>query len=89
MASTFGFIDPSSWSDAEQSMWTDAFEGETAFQDEMAMILYHHGYFNFDAPSSVIVDAREALDAYLMDEYGVDFAEVFDWQAYRDAYSDS
>lgn len=84
----WGFL-PDNWSNNEKDMWVGAFEPIGAFDDRHAQALFNEGYFNFELPSDERVAIREALDEYLMNEYGIDFDEIFDWEAWRDAYGAS
>lgn len=80
---------PNDWSNSERDMWQDAFEPIGAFDDRVAQALFNEGYFNFDIDSSDRMAIREALDDYMMSEYGVDFNEIFDWEAWREAYGEA
>lgn len=80
---------PTGWPTYEKEMWTDAFEPLAAFEDRTAQTLFNEGYFNFELPSEQISAIRDALDSYLLQEYGVDFDEIFDWEAYREAYGEA
>lgn len=84
----FDFL-PNEWSETEQTLFADAFEPVGAFDDSIAQALFNEGYFNFDISSDDRVAIREALDGYMMDTYGVDFNDVFDWEAWREAYGDA
>lgn len=78
---------PNGWTNSEQDMWQNVTEGTGALNDEVAQALFNEAYFNFDLSSDQIGAIRDALDGYMMDQYGLDFDEVFDWEAYREAYS--
>lgn len=67
-------------------MWSDAFEPVGAFDDRVAQALFNEGYFNFDITTSERSAIRDALHDYMIDTYDVDFDEIFDWQAWREAY---
>lgn len=84
----WGFL-PNNWGDAEKGMWVDAFEPIGAFDDRTAQALFNEGYFNFDISTSDRSAIREALSDYMMDTYGIDFDEIFDWNAWREAYGEA
>jgi hypothetical protein len=77
---------PDNWGNTERELYTGAFEDTGAYDDRTAQVLFNEGYFNFDIGTDERVAIRNALDEYLMDEYGLDFDAVFDWDAWRDAY---
>lgn len=83
----FDFL-PNNWGDNERNLYFDAFEPVGAYQDTTAQALYNEGYFNYDISTEQRVAIREALDNYMWQEYGVDFQEIFDWEAFRDAYGE-
>lgn len=88
MSDPFDFIFTSGWSESEKDLYSDAFADTDIFADDVAAALFNEGYFNFDLSSDEINAIRDALDDYLMDEYGIDFDNVFDWEAYREAYGE-
>lgn len=88
MTSGFGFL-PNDWGQGERDLYFDAFDPVGAYQDTVAQALFNEGYFNRDLDSSDRIAIREALDDYMWQEYGVDFHEIFDWEAWRDAYGEN
>jgi hypothetical protein len=78
---------PNDWSSYEKDLWGGTF-GNQVEQDRVAQALFNEGYFNFDITSDQISAIRNALDDYLLDTYGIDFDEQFDWEAYREAYGE-
>jgi hypothetical protein len=88
MADDFDFINAQNWSDAERELWGGAFGESDTFFDPVAQALFNEGYFNFDLSTEQIGQIRDTLHDYLIDEYGIDFDQVFDWEAYREAYSE-
>lgn len=84
MSEPFEFM-PGDWSHLEKELYQDAF-GETFYSDRVAEALYHEAFFNFDMREGEVSAIRDNLRGYLMDEYGVDFDEVFDWAIWREAY---
>lgn len=85
MSDPFDFL-PGSWSPTESEIWQSSFGEGDAFYDPVAQELYNQGFFNFDISSDDRMAIRGALEDYLHDEYGVSFDDVFDWDAWRDAY---
>lgn len=73
------------WSAREQDLWGDIEQFGVA-DDPQAQTLFHEAYFNFDLDTDTINAIRDAFDGYMMDEYGIDFDAVFDWNAYREMY---
>lgn len=76
------------WSSIENDLWENAFSGE-ALDDPYLQALYEAAYFEFDLSSADINFLRDSLDSYLQDNYGVIFDDVFDWEAYREAYGEA
>lgn len=75
------------WSDRQKSLWTDFDDKHSGLVDDrIAQTLFHEAYFNFDIDPNTRAAIRENLDAYLLDEYGVDFESEFDWKAYKEMY---
>jgi hypothetical protein len=70
----------------ESWLFQDAFG--TDFHDATAEALYHAAYFERNTwDPEQLSTIRETLNSYMMDEYGVDFEEQFDWDAWREAYA--
>lgn len=88
MSDPWDFL-PNDWSDAEKNLWHDTFDPIGGFADRQAQALFDAGYFNTDISSDDRSAIRDALSDYLMDTYGVDFDEVFDWEAWREAYGEA
>lgn len=85
MSDPFAFL-PQEWSERESEIWNSSFGEYDALYDPVAQALYNEGYFNFDIDSDQRAAIRDALDEYMSQEYGIDFDDVFDWDAWRDAY---
>lgn len=84
MSDPFDFL-PEGWSDVERELW-HPFEGYGS-DDPTAQALFDAGYFSpGEWDSDQIAAIRGELDRYMMDEYGIDFSEVFDWEAWRSDY---
>jgi hypothetical protein len=87
MSDPFDFL-PESWSDTERNLW-EPLQGYGAFDDPTAQALFNEGYFSPGAWNKDQISAiREHLDDYLMDNYGIVFAHIFDWEAWREAYGE-
>jgi hypothetical protein len=73
----------------ENALWDDAF-GD-AFSDPVAEALFHEAYFVRDSAFSPeeLGAIRDSLKDYMRDEYGIDFDAEFDWDAWRESYSDA
>lgn len=80
---------PDGWSSYEKEAWAGSLGSLGSNDDRVAQALFNEGYFNFDLPSDQINAIRDALDDYLFENYGIDFNDIFDWEAYREAYSDA
>lgn len=87
LSDLFDFIP--NWSDTELNLYNDAFATSDSYNDPVAQAMYHEGYFNMDISSDDRIAIRQSLDSYMMDEYGIDFSEVFDWEAWREAYGEA
>lgn len=49
--------------------------------------LFDTAFFDPNATHLQRMDARDELRSYLFSDYGLDIDDVFDWDAWRDAYS--
>lgn len=75
------------WSTDYRSVYEDLASGTTALNDRIAQELFDAGFVSMDyADSGLLNGIRESLSSYLMSEYGIDFDDVFDWDAWREAY---
>lgn len=54
--------------------------------DEFAHSLYHSAMFDFDLSPMDRDMVYQALIEYMAEEYGLDFAQEFDWESYREWY---
>lgn len=72
----------------ENALWDNAF-GD--FNDPVAEALFHEGYFVRDSGFSPdeLGAIRDSLTDYLRDEYGIEFDDVFDWDAWRESYGNA
>lgn len=75
------------WSGIEERLFEDIGErNEQIFQDELLQQAFDIGWFDMDVGSDYREAAREFVYEWLESEYGIDFDEVFDWDAWREAY---
>lgn len=86
----YGYND---WTDSQQERWDALNEhvDRELLDDWQAQAMYDVA-FNTpqgEIPGDVRWNAIEELHLYLMDEYGYDFYEDFDWAAWREEYSES
>lgn len=83
----FDYFVPASWSEEQASMYDDLVNANPAIAgDQQLQFLYQEALFDMELSPpdrQIIIDM---LDEYLMDEYGIDFDDMFDWQNYREWY---
>ena len=80
---------PSEWGETESRLYEELISetGESALADDrIFQALYDEAMFNFDLSHQDRVDILDTMRDYAWDEYGIDFDDVFDWEAYREAY---
>lgn len=78
------------WSYIEFGMFDQMAAGNMAlYNDSFAQNLYDGALFNHDVSSQDRSAIMNALRDYMWDEYGMDFDDVFDWEAYREAYDNA
>jgi len=75
-----------SWSETEIRLFADMAHDTDALQDRMLQSLFDTAYFDPGVSHDVREGARESLNEYILDVYGFDFDEWFDWDAWREAY---
>lgn len=75
------------WSDTESQLFEDMAHGTDALDDPLLQALYNAAYFDMDLHGRELNAVREALHDYVLDQYDFDFAEFFDWEAWREAYA--
>lgn len=82
---------PNDWTGFESDMWVDTFAPfEGTFYDAHAQALFDAGFFHTNQYSSdEIASIQEQFYQYLHDQYGIDFDDVFDWNEYRENYSEA
>lgn len=82
----FRFTEDRGWSGRETDMW-ERFNAYGITDDPVAQALFHEGFYNPGTHEGVDKLAiRDTLADYLRDEYGLDFDDVFDWEAWREMY---
>ena len=81
---------PGEWSDIERGLFEDmAAYDPDIIDDHMLQTLYDTAMFDWDICREERDYAYNALVEYLWTEYGLDFEDVFDWEAYREAYDNA
>lgn len=81
-----GPFDQFGWGEnLENAMWDDV----GGFDDLYAQALYHEAYFAMEHRGDELTAVRDELQDYLLREYGIDFEAEFDWDAWREAYSEA
>lgn len=76
---------PDDWDDREFDMFDDLMRGMPleSLNDTELQDLFHDALFS---GHEHLGQEFDDLKDYLWDEYGIDFSEDFDWDAYRDWY---
>lgn len=76
------------WSHSEENLYADlAGSHGGMLDDSFAQTLFDLGYFAPDLSYDERIIAQDYLNEWLENEYGLDFEESFDWEAYREAYA--
>lgn len=73
------------WSDFQESLFEGIASNDNLLNDELLQQAFDIGWFNQDVDSGYREAAREFVVEWL-DEQGIDFDEVFDWDAWRENY---
>jgi hypothetical protein len=77
--------DESWFNSTEGNLWSDLVDDlPSALDDRLAQALYHEAYYDHDILTPERIGAREALEDFMWDEYGIDFEAEFDWDAWRE-----
>jgi hypothetical protein len=76
------------WDDSERQIFDNLIGGSEAefFDDSYLKIAFHEAMFDRDLAAPTRAEFRENLEAYLAREYGIDFNDAFDYEAYREWY---
>ena len=75
---------PNHWNRTEKNLFlglTD--EEEALLNDGRLKLLYHASVFDLEILPPDREIYRQHLIEYLADEYGIDFDEAFDWEAFK------
>lgn len=54
--------------------------------DNLLQVLYFEGLYDLDLPVEERVDLYEKLIEHMWDTYGLDWDDIFDWEAWREWY---
>lgn len=87
MPSNDDWADDLGWSDDEERLFQDL-GGEDLLSDGLLQQAFHIGWFDLSVDHDYRAAAREYVVEWLAVEYGIDFVEEFDWDAWREAYSE-
>lgn len=83
----YEFSLPSEWYSNEQNMYLDLVGGIDELRDDATLqSLFHEAMFDRELSQEERDTVYEELLDYLYDEYGIDFEDSFDWDAYREWY---
>lgn len=74
------------WSRFENQLWEDMAEGTDFLNDPYLQALYEASFFEFGQSPGATATIRDALYVYMENEYNVNFDDIFDWEAWREAY---
>lgn len=83
----YDYYVPASWSEQEANLYDDFLSGNPEIaSDHQLQFLYHAALFETDlsAPDRHIILVE--LENYLLEEYDIEFDDVFDWDGYREWY---
>jgi len=74
------------WSNAEERLFEDVAINDSLLNDDIFQQAFDVGWFSPDVDDAYRAAAREYVEDWLEQEYGVQFDEVFDWDAWREQY---
>lgn len=78
---------PDEWGRNESRLFEEFVGSDSVMEnDRLLQALYDEALFNFDLSNEDRAAIMETMRDYVWDEYGIDFDDVFDWEAYREAY---
>jgi hypothetical protein len=78
---------PDHWYHDETSMFVDMLGGDPHLVgDDSLQLLFHEALFDMELDPDTRDNIYNTLVEYMWDEYGIDFDDVFDWEAYREWY---
>jgi hypothetical protein len=55
-------------------------------EDQWVQFLYHEGMWDFELAGDYRANAYNAFVDYMMETYNMEWEDVYDWDAYREAY---
>lgn len=84
----FSFFEPEVWSDEQAEVFDHNFADTDMGGDPVVEALFMPAYLDMEIDSPERMAARQALDDYIMDTYGVDFDDIMDWDEYRAMYGE-
>jgi len=80
-------VDSSWWDQDETELWIDLTAGTVGMErDPELQSLFDDAMFNPDLDADERAEAYEMMIDYMWEAYGLDFEDVFDWEAYREYY---
>ena len=81
------------WSEDETRLFADALGNldndnlaERVAGDEWVGFLYHEAMWDFEISGDYRQGAYDAFIDYMESVYGIEWDEIYDWEAYREAY---
>lgn len=75
------------WSDFQERLFEDVAQDQNSIlDDDLFKQAFDVGWFDQDASSAYREAAREYVVEWLYQEHGIEFDEVFDWDAWRENY---
>ena len=78
----------SPFSEAQSALWNDFTLGAAPelHDDNIGQMLFHEALFDQDLTPEQRDVVYDAMVEYMMDNYGIDFDDVFDWENFREWY---
>lgn len=75
------------WSSTEERLFSDLGDAnEAVFDDPLLQQAFDIGWFDMNVSGEYRESAREFVVEWLSSQYGIEFDDVFDWDAWREAY---
>lgn len=75
------------WSSTEERLFEDiGARNENIFGDDLLQQAFDIGWFDMNVSTEYREAARDYVVEWLDTEYGIAFDDVFDWDAWREAY---
>lgn len=81
--------DREDWSAIENDLFERMAHDTDALNDPQLQNMFDLGWFDNEVSPEIREHARDWVADYVYDEYGFDFDEYFDWDAWREAYSET